>query len=113
MCETCHYSCLTCSAFTTCTSCNTMAYRFFNLSSCPPVPGYYDNSTTIAVLCTVVDANCQSCINSTTFTCLYCDSGYYLTTTGVCVVCPIDCSNCTSATVCTACITGYIINPTT
>lgn len=58
MCAACHYSCLTCSAFTTCVTCNTTANRYLNGTSCPPNYGYYDNLTVITILCSSVLANC-------------------------------------------------------
>ncbi len=107
MCLKCHYSCLTCSAYTTCTSCDPAANRILSSSSCIPNTGYYDNSTTIAVLCTSIDTNCQTCANTTTFSCQICADGYYLDSTGGCTVCSSTCATCTSAVICITCRTGF------
>jgi hypothetical protein len=57
-CLKCLYSCTTCSSYSVCTNCNPVTNRYLNGSSCLPNPGYFDNQTANAVLCTVVLSQC-------------------------------------------------------
>lgn len=114
MCKPCHYSCLTCSAYSTCLTCNSLAFRVLTTTSCPPISGYYDNNTSIAVPCNTTTIYCTSCQNvSAVFTCLNCSSGYYVSAPTQCSVCISPCLTCTSATTCITCVTGYAFDSAT
>lgn len=88
MCMPCHYSCLTCSAFATCLTCDPAANRNLTTNACPPLLGFYDNRTAVAVSCAPQIANCIDCTNSTgTIACVTCAAGFYLDATGQCSPC--------------------------
>ena len=55
------------------------------------------------------DANCLSCVNTTTV-CVQCNSGYYVDSMSGCSLCPLNCSACLSQTTCTNCSSGYTLS---
>lgn len=61
LCPSCSVTCLTCSAFSVCTNCDAATNRYLNGSTCPPNPGYFDNSTansSMVILCSTVLPSC-------------------------------------------------------
>jgi hypothetical protein len=114
-CQPCHYSCLTCAVISTnCTTCDSTAHRNLSTAACPPVPGYYDNKTTIAVLCTTQDVNCLACTNNTgVWMCQNCTTGFFLDPTGSCKACDPSCATCIDGISCATCPTRFIIDPST
>lgn len=109
-CLPCLYSCVTCSSYSVCTNCSSTDFRVLIANNCPPIPGYYDNSTSTAVPCSVSVANCTDCyLSGSSVVCITCGSEYYADpVTGGCIICPFGCANCISATMCTVCISGYV-----
>ena len=92
MCLTCSFRCLTCSSFSVCTNCDPTTNRYQNGTTCPPKPGYFDNQTANAVLCSAVLAQCLDCTNNVT--CTNCSSGYLVAANNTCVPCSFSISNC-------------------
>lgn len=64
ICRSCHYSCKTCNGGTNanCLTCNTAAYRYKVVNSCPCNPGYYDYGAAVCLAChyTCSSATCSS-----------------------------------------------------
>lgn len=111
-CLPCHYSCQNCTAYLTCVTCDTAAYRALVGSACPPIAGYYDNLTSTAVACNSTFTNCTTCDTIPgVLTCYTCSMGTYLDPiTTLCQPCATGCADCTSATQCNICLTGYTVN---
>jgi len=123
-CKSCLFDCYTCKNSQACLSCNqTTDFRILNAntSRCVPLPGYYDNSTTVSVQCPVV---CNEC--SSAKVCSACSNSNYLRfdnycyarcLTGTfadnfarkCLSCPSKCLSCLSAAVCTECVVGAFL----
>jgi len=121
-CLKCPYDCLTCDQNGGCTSCSdTIDFRILVNSTkrCVPLPGYFDNFTTISVACTSGCSKCQS-LNL----CLECMVNQYLFLDGLCYSpcpdryfgsnqtqrcsrCPYDCLTCDEAGNCISCNGTY------
>lgn len=106
-CSACYYTCASCSGSPACDSCNASNNRFLNGTLCQPMPGYYDNSSFIAIPCVSPCVNCLSLI-----VCLTCVNGYYLDLNNSCQPCTaiLNCDTCDliNATLkCTSCIGNF------
>lgn len=113
MCLACNYMCLTCSSFNVCTNCDPATNRYQNGTTCPPNPGYFDNSTADAVACNAVLPQCLACADNVT--CTNCSSGTYIAANGSCQFCNASITNCTacsmpSTVLCDTCATGYSLS---
>jgi len=115
-CLSCLYDCYTCYDSYSCLTCNSLTdFRVYNFTSkrCVPIDGYFDNSTTVSVLC---PTNCSLCQSLTV--CLQCSNGYlgpnqlcgdcplryYANSqTKTCVKCPYDCYTCDGNNSCLSC----------
>ena len=73
MCESCQYTCETCSDFTTCDTCDILKFRQHNVTDdlCHCITGYFDDSTNNET-CRQCHSSCVSCVNGVS--CLTCDS---------------------------------------
>lgn len=120
LCQSCHYSCLTCTSRSSCTSCPSS--RVFDTSNiyCVCSSQMYQNSTSLSCSachyscanCSAIDV-CTSCNTVSmyripdnlynTSLCI-CSNGYYSDGTHeLCLPCNSKCSTCSSYTLCTAC----------
>jgi len=91
LCQLCHYSCLSCTAVqssTSCSTCNATAFRNKTGTTCPCMTNYTDIGSTLCVLCNSTIVGCINCSSPTN--CTQCNTPTYLlnTTTRKC-----DCSN--------------------
>lgn len=79
ICQSCHYSCVTCSGTTktTCKSCDTGSFRWLSSGSCLCLDGYYDDGTN--EICKECHYSCEKCINASN--CTACNPAMYRTTT--------------------------------
>lgn len=114
ICTACHYSCGECTGTTstTCTYCDTTAYRTLSGTSCICDTGYYDNSAYVCaacnykcVTCTTSANNCLTCgANRGAAPGCLCSQGFY--DDGIstpCIACNIVCQNCSNGTSCNVC----------
>jgi hypothetical protein len=116
--------CLTCSASTVCTGCNSSAFRVLNGGVCSCSTGYFDPSVELCGSCSPI-VGCLACSSATN--CTSCDtaanrhlngglcpcSAGYTVSGGLCVSCAsavAACVTCNSASgVCWTCQTGFFL----
>ena len=129
LCFPCEPSCLTCSGWSTCTSCptGTIIDPYGDcLSGCPSNNMYYDSVTRQCLTCS---SACYTCDGSLSSNCLSCNPplqffqgscisncpfGYYSTDTFFCQPCNQNCAACTnSSTDCIVCPSGAWLQNTT
>jgi hypothetical protein len=89
-CPPCYYTCETCSSYSVCTKCNATTNRYLNGSACLPNPGYFENSTAIAELCSAVIVNCSECDGLPPI-CTHCDPSY--TVNSIENICELACTD--------------------
>jgi hypothetical protein len=126
-CFLCSTNCLTCSAYSTCLSCN--ASYLFNSSCLPTCPFTYYGSNLQCFPCPT-SIFCQSCTDN--YHCSSCINGYFYynqqcllvcpslitypnSVNNTCDSCPLNCTNCqgnSSLVVCTVCNNGYVMDGT-
>jgi hypothetical protein len=72
VCQPCIYSCLNCSAATTCTACNGTAHRVINNNNCLCSDGYYDDGNN--TLCQPCFSTCFACNGPAITDCVKCNT---------------------------------------
>ena len=123
-CTACPTPCASCTNSTACITCSTNYYLLASscLNTCPngtlPLNSLCQTCSPTCATCSVTLLNCTSCptnaslylYNGSCQNASACPNGTYPNSSVlICASCSQNCTACSSATLCTACVTGYYL----